>query len=217
MKGLAMPDDLVLYTNPRSRGAMARWMMEELGQPCRTEPMGYGPPMRTPEFLALNPMGKVPVLTHGPRVITEVAAICAYLAGAFPAARLGPETPDESARFWRWIFFAAGPVEAAITHRAMGFVVPADKRGLAGYGTPDLAIDTLEGAVGQSDWIAGDRFTAADVHVGSHVTWGLMFGTFPDRPAFTAYRDRLVARPAWQGAAQMDAADLERMQAEAAP
>ncbi len=212
-----MPDDLVLYTNPRSRGAMARWMMEELGQPYRVVLMGYGPPMRTPEFLALNPMGKVPVLTHGPRVVTETAAICAYLATAFPQARLGPETPEESARFWRWIFFAAGPVEAAVTHRAMGFEVPADKRGLAGYGTHDLAIDTLHGAVAQSDWIAGDRFTAADVYVGSHVAWGLMFGTLPDRLAFAAYRDRLVARPAWQRASQLDAADWDRMQAEAAP
>lgn len=214
--GLPMPDDLVLYTNPRSRGAMARWMMEELGQPYRVELLGYGPPMRTPQFLALNPMGKVPLLTHGPRVVTEVAAICAYLAGAFPQTRLGPETPDEAARFWRWIFFAAGPVEAAVTHKAMGFEVPPDKRGLAGYGTPDLAIDTLEGAVGQSDWIAGDRFTAADVYVGAHVAWGLMFGTLPDRPAFAAYRDRLVARPAWQRASQMDAEDWDRMQTEVA-
>lgn len=206
-----MPDDLVLYTNPRSRGAIARWMLEELGQRYRVELVTFGPAMRTPAFLALNPMGKVPVLTHGPRVVTEAAAICAYLATAFPQARLAPETPDESARFWRWLFFTAGPIESAVTHRAMGFQVPPDKRGMVGYGTPDKAVSVLEWAVAQSDWIAGDRFTAADVYVGAQVVWGLMFGTLPDRPAFTAYRDRIVARPAWTRSQDLNAADQARL------
>lgn len=208
-----MPDELVLYTNPRSRGAIARWMMEELGQPYRVELVTFGPAMRTPAFLALNPMGKVPVLTHGPRVVTEAAAICAYLATALPEARLAPETPDESARFWRWLFFTAGPVESAVTHRAMGFEVPSDKRGMVGYGTPEKAVTTLEGAVAQSDWIAGDRFTAADVYVGAQVVWGLMFGTMPASPAFTAYRDRIIARPAWARSQDLNAADQIRLEA----
>jgi glutathione S-transferase len=206
-----MPDDLVLYTNPRSRGTIARWMMEELGRPYRAELLTYGAAMRRPAFLALNPMGKVPVLTHGPRVVTEAAAICAYLATAFPEARLGPDTPDEAARFWRWLFFTAGPLESALTHRAMGFEVPPDKRGMVGYGTPDKAISTLDGAVAQSEWIAGDRFTAADVYVGAQVVWGLMFGTLPGTPAFTAYRDRIVARPAWTRAGDLNAADQARL------
>jgi len=206
-----MPDDLVLYTNPRSRGAIARWMMEELGQPYRVEIVTFGPAMRTPAFLALNPMGKVPVLTHGSRVVTEAAAICAYLALAFPEARLGPDGPDEAARFWRWLFFTAGPVESALTHRAMGFQVPPDKRGMVGYGTPDKAVSALEWAVAQTDWIAGDRFTAADVYVGAQVVWGLMFGTLPDRPAFTAYRDRIATRPAWTRSQDLNAADQARL------
>jgi glutathione S-transferase len=209
-----MSDELVLYTNPRSRGTIARWMMEEAGQPHRVESVTFGPAMRTPAFLALNPMGKVPVLTHGPRVVTEAAAICAYMATAFPDARLGPETPDESARFWRWLFFTAGPLESALTHRAMGFEVPREKRGMVGYGTPDKAIGTLEGALGTSPYIAGDRFTAADVYVGAQVIWGMMFGTLPDVPAFAAYRDRLATRPGWVLTQERNAADQARLDTE---
>jgi glutathione S-transferase len=206
-----MTDELVLYTNPRSRGSIARWMLEELGRPYRVELLTYGAAMRTPAFLALNPMGKVPVLTHGPRVVTEAAAICAYLATAFPEARLAPETADESARFWRWLFFTAGPLESALTHRAMGFEVPPDKRGMVGYGTPDKAIAALDGALGTSAYIAGDRFTAADVYVGSQVILGMMFRTLPDTPALAAYRDRLVARPAWTRTQDLNAADQARL------
>jgi glutathione S-transferase len=208
-----MPDELVLYTNPRSRGTIARWMLEETGQPYRVELMTFRPGLRTPEFLALNPMGKVPVLTHGPRVVTEAAAICAYMATAFPQARLAPETPDETARFWRWLFFTAGPLESALTHRAMGFEVPPEKRGMVGYGTPEKAIATLEGALGASPFVTGDRFTAADVYVGAQVIWGMLFGTLPDVPAFAAYRDRLAARPGWVRTQELNSADQARLDA----
>src|SRR5271154_4323343 len=120
-----MAEALVLYTNPRSRGRIARWMLEEVGQPYRTEVLDYGTTMKAPAYLAINPMGKVPALTHGDAVVTEAAAICAYLADAFPQAGLAPApgTPLR-APYYRWMFFAAGPVEAAVSNKALGFVVP---------------------------------------------------------------------------------------------
>ena len=198
-------DRLTLYTNPMSRGRIARWMMEELGQPYDTVVIDFGPPMKTPAYLALNPMGKVPTLAHGPRIVTECAAICAYLADAFPQAGLMPA--DRSA-FYRWMFFAAGPVEAAITNRALNVEVPADRRGMVGYGSYDTVIDALETAVSATPYICGDTFSAADVYVGSQIGWGLRFGSIPDRPAFTAYWGRLTARPALTRANQLNDAAL---------
>ena len=124
-----MPDELVFYTNPMSRGRIARWMLEETGQPYRTELLDY-PAMKQPAYLAINPMGKVPALAHGGTIITETAAICAYLADAFPATGLAPN-PQSSARgvYYRWMFYGAGPAEAAIINKALGFEVPPPARG----------------------------------------------------------------------------------------
>lgn len=192
-----MADDLVLYTNPKSRGRIARWMLEEVGQPYRIEHMGYGPAMKAPAFLAINPMGKVPVLTHGAAVVTETAAICAYLADAFPAAGLAPP-PGSPARaaYYRWLFFAAGPVEAAVVNATLGIAVPQDRQGMVGYGTLAHVLDTLEGAVSGDGYLAGDTFSAADLYVASHIAYGIMFGQVPPRPAFEAYVARLTGRPA---------------------
>jgi len=202
-----MPGETTLYTNPMSRGRIARWMIEETGIPYRTVVLPYGPDMKAPDYLALNPMGKVPALVHRGQVVTECAAICAYLADAVPEAGLAP-SPTERARFFRWLFFCAGPLEQAITNRAMGFEVPQDRRGMSGYGDVELAISTLEQAVAQSDYITGDRFTAAYVYVGSQVGWGLQFGTLPKRPAFAAYWARLEGRPARLRADALDNADM---------
>lgn len=187
---------LTLYTNQRSRGRIAQWMVEETGAECEMIELDYGAPMRTPEFLALNPMGKVPVLTEGDTVVTEVAAICAWLAERFPEADLAPR-PDARAEYYRWMFFAAGPLEAAVTARALGIEPPPERRQMVGYGDFDSVIGALEQKLGRDDFIAGGRFTAADVYVGSHIAWGLQFGSLPTRPAFEAYRDRLAARPAF--------------------
>ena len=197
--------ELVLYTNPMSRGRTARWMLEELGEPYRAELVAYGPALRAPEFLALNPMGKVPVLTHGRAVVSETAAICAYLAAAFPAAGLAPApgTP-ESAAYYRWLFFAAGPVEAGVLNNAMGLHVPADKEAMAGYGNFARLMDGLEAAVDKSMYITGDRFSAADVYVGAQVGFGLAFNSIEKRPAFAAYWSRLAQRPAQLRAAAAD-------------
>lgn len=202
-----MTADLTLYTNPMSRGRIARWMLEEIGQPYEARILGYGESMKSPDYLAINPMGKVPAVRHGDTVVTECAAICAYLADAFPQAGLAPASGSrERAPFYRWLFFAAGPLEAAVTAKALGLEAPADKAGTVGYGTYARTLDTLEHAVKSGPYIAGDRFTAADVYVGAHVAWGLQFGNIEERPAFVDYRDRVTDRPAHKRAAELDAA-----------
>jgi glutathione S-transferase len=199
-----MSNELVFYTNPMSRGRIVRWMLEEVAQPYRTEVLEYGTTMKAPEYLAINPMGKVPAIKHGDVVVTEGAAICAYLADAFPEAGLAPSANDERARYYRWMFFAAGPVEAASTNSAMGFVVPDERKAMAGYGSLPEVVDALETAVSGREFITGDRFSAADVYVGAQIGWGLQFGWLEKRPAFEAYSARLQARPAAVRARQMD-------------
>ena len=191
-----MTDTLTFYTNPMSRGRIARWMLEEVGQPYRTEVLDYAGAMKAPAYLAINPMGKVPAIVHKGRVVTECAAICAYLADAFPEAGLAPAL-DDRADYYRWLFFAAGPVEQAVTNKAAGFETTAERGRMFGYGSYDLAIDVLDRAVAANPWIAGDRFTAADVYVGSQVLWGLQFKTLPPRASFAAYAERLSARTAY--------------------
>ncbi|MEH6699441.1 MAG: glutathione S-transferase family protein [Brevundimonas sp.] len=201
-----MADDITFYTNPMSRGRIVRWMLEEVGRPYRTELLDYGTTMKGADYLAINPMGKVPAIVCDGEVVTECAAICTFLADRFPEAGLAPG-PQEAGRgtFLRWMFFAAGPLEAAVTAKSMNLLAPADKAGTLGYGTFEAAIDALEGAVsGDGPRILGDRFSAADVYVGSQINWGLMFKSIPDRPAFVAYADRLRARPAYLRASEID-------------
>jgi glutathione S-transferase len=197
-----MTDELTFYTNPQSRGRIARWMLEEAGVPYRTEYREFGS-MKTPDYLAVNPMGKVPAIRHGHRVVTECAAICSYLADAFPQAALAPK-PEDRADYYRWMFFCAGPLEAAVTNKALGFEVPAERRRMCGYGSFEEVIDTLEKAVSTAPYIAGDSFTAADVYVGSQVGWGMMFGTIEKRPAFADYFGRLSQREAYRRATALD-------------
>jgi len=200
-----MTDELVFYTNPMSRGRIARWMLEEVGQPYRTELLDFGTTMKAADYLKINPMGKVPAIRHGHTVVTEGAAICAYLADAFPDAGLAPE-PGSKTRgpYYRWMFFAAGPVEAAVTNKAMGFELPADKRATAGYGSVEDVMNALEIAVTGSDYVAGASFTAADVYFGSQIGWGLRFGSIERRPAFERYWERLATRPAAVRAREID-------------
>jgi glutathione S-transferase len=190
-----MTDELVFYTNPMSRGRIVRWMLEEVGAPYRTEVVAYDGAMQAPAYLAINPMGKVPAITHRGSVVTECAAICAYLADAFPDAGLAPALTDRAA-YYRWLFFAAGPLEAAVTDKSLGVEVPADKQAMVGYRTLDAAVATLESALENGPHILGEKFSAADVYVGSHIAWGLLFGSLPKRPAFEAYAARLHDRPA---------------------
>jgi len=194
-------NDLVFYTNPQSRGRVAHWMMEELGLPYETVWLEFGPAMKSAEYLAVNPMGKVPALKHGGVVVTEVAAICAYLADRFPEKKLIPPSghPDRAAYF-RWLFFAAGPVELAVTAKSLGWQVPEGKSGFVGFGSYGATLNALEQALTPGPYICGEQFTAADVYVGSQLGWGMMFGTIEKRPLFEAYVGRLYARPAAQQA-----------------
>jgi glutathione S-transferase len=200
-----MADELVFYTHPQSRGRIVRWMLEEIGQPYRTELLDYDTTMKAPAYLAINPMGKVPALRHGDSVVTEAAAICAYLADAFPEARLAPPPGDRlRGPYYRWLFFGAGPIEAAWTNKAMGFVVPPERERMAGYGRFETVIDVLEAAVSRGEYLVGDSFTAADVHVGSGIGFGMQFGMIEKRQAFERYCQRLSARPAAQRARGID-------------
>lgn len=198
-----MTDEIVFYTNPMSRGRMIRWMLEEVGAPYRTEVLEYGTTMKGREYLAINPMGKVPAITHGAVTVTECAAICAYLADAFPEAGLAPPLEARGA-YYRWLFFAAGPLEAAVIDRALGVDVPAEKERMVGYGTFESVMDTLAQAVSAGDYIAGENFSAADVYCGSHVGWGLQFGSIESRPEFAAYWARVSDRKAYRRANELD-------------
>jgi len=206
-----MTDELIFYTNPMSRGRIVRWMLEEIGQPYRTELLDYPTAMKAPAYLSINPMGKVPAIRHGETVVTEGAAICAYLADAFPQAGLAPPPGDRlRGPYYRWMFFAAGPLEAALSNTALGFVVPEGRERMMGYGRLADTLNALEGAVSQGAYIAGDSFSAADVYVGSHIGFGMQFGTLEKRPAFERYWDRLSKRPAAVRAKEIDDALMPR-------
>jgi len=205
-----MTEELVFYTNPMSRGRIARWMLEETGVPYRTEILTFGGTMKGEDYLSVNPMGKVPAIRHNGTVVTECAAICAYLADTFPGNELAPRA-EERGSYYRWMFFAAGPLESVVTIRMLGVVTPADKARSVGYGSFGDVMDTLEKAVTGTAYIAGDRFTAADVYVGSHVSWGLNFGSIEKRPAFADYLGRVTSREAYKRAAAIDDEALKGM------
>ncbi len=198
-----MNEDLVFYTHPHSRGRIARWMLEEVDAEYRTEVVEYATEMKSPRYLAINPMGKVPAISHRGAVVTETAAICAYLADAFPNAGLAP-APRERGAYYRWLFFAAGPLEAAIINRSLGFEVPAERERMVGYGTYGTVMDVLEAGLAKTDYAAGSRFTAADVYVGAHIGWGFEFGTIEKRASLVDYWARIEGRAARRRADELD-------------
>lgn len=195
--------DLVFYTNPQSRGRTARFMLEEIGVPYETVLLDYEGAMKTPEYLAINPMGKVPAIRHGDEIVTETAAICAYLADAFPDAGLAPPR-DQRGAYYRWLFFGAGPVEAAIMDRYRKLEPSAEEQRMVGYGTFADVITALDKAVTQHQWLAGDAFSAADVYAGSQIDWPMQFGMMEPTPALADYIARLRARPAYVRANAID-------------
>ena len=203
--------DLIFYTNPQSRGRIIRWMLEEVGRPYETEVIAYDQ-IKSERFLAVNPMGKVPAIRHRGHVVTECAAICAYLADVFPEAGLGPRE-DEKADYYRWLFYAAGPAEAAFSNRAVGWEVPADKERMFGYGNTDRTIAVLDELFSLRDYVCGDRFTAADVYVGSQIMFPMQFGMLPEKDSFLRYRDRLQARDAYKRAIEIDEGIIAEMKA----
>ena len=203
--------DIVFYTNPMSRGRIARLMLEEVGASYQTRVMDYGAPMKSPGYLGINPMGKVPAIVNGDTVVTEVAAICAYLADAFPDAGLAPP-PGRRGAYYRWLFFGAGPVQAAVTNASLGVETDTPElSGRVGYGTLATVLDTLESLLGDGrPWMLSPDFSAVDVYLGSQIGWGVRFGTMEARPGFADYVARLHARPAARRAADLDDAMMPK-------
>jgi predicted DNA-binding transcriptional regulator YafY/glutathione S-transferase len=192
----AMSKDLIFYTNPQSRGGIVHWMLEEIGCPYTIQVLDYATTMKSPEYLAINPMGKVPAVKHGDQVVTEAAAICAYLADAFPEAGLAPPLAQRG-DYYRWLLFTAACAEPAMSNRAVGWdPATPEAQGRCGYGSYERAFDALAGWLKGRTYVAGDRFSAADVYVCSLLNFGMMFGVIDKRPEFEAYRDVHVTRPA---------------------
>ncbi|MBA3818914.1 MAG: glutathione S-transferase family protein [Deltaproteobacteria bacterium] len=198
-----MSDEIVLYYNPMSRARIAHWMLEEVGAPYRLELVSFDKRQhKTDAFLALNPMGKLPTIVHRGTVVTESAAICAYLADAFPAAGLAPAIDDPvRGTYYRWLFFGAGCVEAAAVDKMFSRAA-VERPGALGYGSYEDTMNTLERAITPGPFVLGDRFSAVDVYLGSQIGWGLMAKTVEPRPAFAAYMERCSTRPAFQRASQ---------------
>ncbi|HEX3888351.1 MAG TPA: glutathione S-transferase family protein [Phenylobacterium sp.] len=211
-----MAKDLTFYTNPMSRGRIVRWMLEEIGAPYETVILDYATSLKGADYLAINPMGKIPAIKHGDTVVTEGAAICAYLADAFPQAGLAPPLADRG-DYYRWLFFGAGPVEAAVTARSLGFEPKPEQKRMAGFGDLADTLNALEMAVTGRDYLAGGKFSAADVYTGSQIGWGMQFGSIDKRPAFTAYWDRVSNRPAAIRAREIDDGLIAQAQAQPQP
>ena len=206
-----MTAKLTFYTHPMSRGRVTRWMLEETGLPYDTVVLDYGTSMKAPEYLAINPMGKVPALKHGDTVITEQAAICMYLADLVPETKLAPPVGSPArGSYYRWISFMA-PLEQLMVSKASGAALP-DAR-MAGFGTEKDLLDTLEAALKDREYLAGDTFTAADLLVAAYVGWYLQFKLLEPRPAFVAFAARHQQRPAALRAYAIDDALLAKQQA----
>lgn len=204
--------DLIFYTNPMSRGQIVRWALEEVGVEYRQEIVEYGPTMKSKPYADINPMGKVPAIVHNGNAITECAAICAYLADAFPAAGLAPAL-DQRHDYYRWMFYAAGPLESAVSNNSLGFHTSDEQTRTAGYGSYDLVMKVVDDLLSQQSYACGESFTMADVYLGSQIDWGLMFKTLPERESFNAYAERLRDREAYKKAKEIDGKLIAQMNA----
>ena len=199
-----MNDTIVFYHNPQSRGRIARWMLEEAGAPYEVRLIDFKTGAhKAPDYLAVNPMGKLPAIAHRGVVVTECAAICAYLADAFPAAGLAPPT-DERGSYYRWMFFGAGTFEYAIVDRMLGRPAP-ERTAALGYGNFADTLRTLEQALARGPWLLGDCFSAADVYIGSQIGFGMMTKALEPTPVLSAYAERCRARPSAVRASELDA------------
>ncbi len=208
-----MPSDLLFFTHPKTRGRIARWMLEEVGAPYETRILDFSTTMKEASYLALNPMGKVPAIQHGGVVVTECGAICAYLADAFPEAGLAP-APAKRGAYYRWLFFGAGPLDQAFTNTALKIEPPEARKGMLSYGDLERVNRTLAHALAESPYIAGETFTAADVYMGALIDWSLHYKLLEATPRLEAYRDRLAERPAHQRAQALDDEAVAALEAE---
>ena len=196
---------ITLYHASPSRSSIVLWMLEELGEPYDVELLSLSKgENRKADYLAINPMGKVPAIVHGGTVITEVAAICTYLADEFPDAKLNiPVGTPRRGVYLKWLFFAPGCMEPAVIDRASPRQEE-PKRAMLGYGDFDTTMNTVAQAIAKVPWLMGDQFTAADVVVGSQIRWGTMFKLIPERQEFVDYVARMAERPAAKRAEAKD-------------
>jgi glutathione S-transferase len=208
--------EFTFFFHPMSRAQIARWALHEVG--ADYEPVLVNWDAKPQELLDANPMGKLPTIIHHhgghDHVVSEAAAVCHYLAAVHPEAALLPGE-HELADYFRWLFFAAGPLEQAVTNKAFGWMPDERQEMSVGFGSYDRTIDVLEQWFAGHDYVCGGRFTMADVYVGSAVDWGLAFKTIPERPAFTAYAERFRMREAYREAKAIDSKLIEEMRANA--
>jgi glutathione S-transferase len=195
--------DLIFFTNPQSRGQIVRWALEEVGAAYETRILDYATTLKGADYLAVNPMGKIPAIRHRGKVVTEVAAIVAYLADAFPEAGLAPP-PSERADYYRWMFFGSGPIEQAFSNKAAGFEPTPERQRMFGYGNFDLALNSAASAIEGKSYVAGDHFTAADIVFGSQINFMTIFGMLEPRAPFTEYLARITDRDAYRRAKKID-------------
>ena len=204
--------EYTFYTNPMSRGQIARWALHEAGADYEQALVDWADKS---DLLRVNPMGKVPTIVHHhgshDHVVTEAAAICHYLA-EMSAPELLPRD-HEKADYFRWLLFAAGPLEQAVVAKSMGWDVPPEREGMAGFGNYDRTVDALDGWLCAHDYVCGQRFTMADVYVGSAVDWGLQFGSIPTRASFEAYAERFRNREAYKAGKAIDGQLIAEAQA----
>jgi glutathione S-transferase len=189
-----------LYWAPRTRSFSALWLMEETGQPYERmlTDLSKGE-HKSREYLAINPMGKVPALRDGEATLAEAAAICAYVAERYPQARLAPPIGDPlRAKYLYWLFFSPGCIEPAMVQLATKIEMNPTA---AGWGDAQRVFDVLDAALSKGPWLLGDAFSAADIMVGSGLNFAVrLFKMAPSRPSFDRYLDRCAARPAFQRA-----------------
>jgi glutathione S-transferase len=196
---------LTLYHGAPSRSSIALWMLEEVGEPYDVHLVSFAKGENlAPDYLAINPMGKVPALRHGDAIVTEVAATCTYLADEFPAAKLNvPVGAPQRGAYLKWLFFGPSCIEPAVIDRAAPRKEDA-RRAMLGYGDFDTTMNVVAKAVAKGPYIMGEQFTAADVVIGAQIRWGMMFKMIPERPEFTEYAGRLGERPAAKRAEAKD-------------
>lgn len=194
-----MSDTVVLYSHPMSRGRIAHWLLEEIGEPYEYKLVDIEKgEQKSPAYLAVNPMGKVPAILHRGTVVTEAAAICVYLADAFPQANLAPSLSDpKRGTYLRWFFFGAGCFEPAVVDKLFARP-PVERESAIGYGSYEAMLAVLETALSPGPYILGEAFSAVDVYVGSQIHWALMVKAIEPRPVFSQYVERCAARPAMQ-------------------
>lgn len=193
------------YHNPMSRGRVVLWMLEEVGASYEVDIRDFTKrEHKSPAYLAVNPMGKIPAIVHKNTAITETAAICAYLADAFPEAKLAPRLDDPArGSYYRWFFFGASCFHVAIVDKFLDRPVP-ERTGALGYGTLSDTVATLEGALRQHPFLCGNQFSAADLYMAAAIGWGLMTKALDLSPVFTAYLGRCTDRPAYRRADELN-------------